>query len=110
MKKMISYILLALASICNAIMDTLAHHYSSSKFQNLNDKFWNPNISWQYAHYLPFTNYKIDAWHLFKSAMIVFMCASICFANSFNILDFICLGILWNIIFNLFYNHLLIKK
>jgi hypothetical protein len=107
---MISYIFLALASVCNATMDTLTHHFNYSIFKNKKEEFWNPNESWKYVNFLPFTKYRADAWHLLKSSMIVFMCASICFANNFTIYDFICLGILWNLTFNLFYNHLLITK
>jgi len=107
---MISYIFLALASICNAIMDTLTHHFSQSIFRNKNGDFWNPNISWRVATYIPYTKYKVDAWHLFKSSMIIFICLAIVFANKLNIVDFVLLGTLWNIVFNIFYNHLLISK
>jgi hypothetical protein len=107
---MISYLLLALASICNSIMDTLTHHFSQSIFRNKNEEFWNPNVSWKFAFYLPYTKYKVDAWHLLKSAMIIFICLAIVFGNKLNIIDFILLGTLWNIVFNIFYNHLLISK
>ena len=107
---MISYIFLALASICNSIMDTLSHHFANSIFEHKNPKYWNPNVSWMFANYLPYTKYKVDAWHLFKSAMIVFICLAIVFGNKLNIIDFILLGTLWNIVFNIFYNHLLISK
>ena len=109
-KTMISYILLALASICNAIMDTLTHHFGYSIFKNKNEEFWNPNESWKFVNFLPFTKYRADAWHLLKSAMIIFICLAIVFANKFNIVDFVLLGTLWNIIFNVFYNYLLISN
>lgn len=107
---MISYIFLALASVCNAVMDTLTHHFSQSIFRNRNGDFWNPNVSWQYVNFLPYTRYRADAWHLLKSAMIIFICLAIVFADNLNIIDFVLLGTIWNIVFNLFYNHLLITK
>ena len=109
-KTMISYIFLALASICNAIMDTLTHHFGYSIFKNKKEEFWNPNESWKFVNFLPFTKYRADAWHLFKSSMIIFICLAIVFANKLNIVDFVLLGTLWNIVFNIFYNHLLITK
>lgn len=107
---MISYLFLALASICNSIMDTLTHHFNYSIFKNKNEEFWNPNESWKFVNFLPFTKYRADAWHLLKSAMIIFICLAIVFADNLNMIDFILLGILWNIVFNVFYNHLLITK
>lgn len=97
-------IFLILAAVCNALMDTLSHHYSSSIFKYKNPQFWNPNVSWQYAKFLPFTKYRVDAWHLAKSAMIIFLCFAIDFSWKGLIL-----GILWNLTFNCFYNKILKK-
>lgn len=117
-----SLIFWMLAAICNAVMDTLEHHFSTSIFNHrkLKDKFWNPFISSWCAPYIRFTKYKLDAWHLFKSSMIVFQALSITFAWMYGppllniwwyyIGFFIMLGITWNGTFNIFYNHILIKK
>lgn len=112
-----SLIFFALAAICNAVMDTLVHHYSTSIFRKMDVKFWNPEVSWRYAMYIPCTKYKVDAWHLFKSAMIVFLALSVISAWIseppllnvwwFYLLGFIFLGILWNGVFNIFYNYIL---
>lgn len=91
-----------LAAICNALMDTLEHHFDVSIFRNLNPKFWNPNVSWQYAYIIPFTKYKVDAWHLAKSLMII--CLAFACANTWYM--FIILGIIWNSVFNIFYNRI----
>jgi hypothetical protein len=116
-----------LAAICNACMDTLAHHYYTSIFykpSNINNAKWisffNPDISSISAYTLPYTKYKVDAWHLFKSSMIIFLALSITFAwmSGPPLLNiwwyylgfFILLGIIWNGIFNIFYNHLLLKN
>ena len=64
----------------NSVMDTLAHHYSSSKFSDkTNQLWWNPSISWRNKYkdgdpkkgpkffgsttFLVFTT---DAWHFYK--------------------------------------------
>ena len=94
----------------NSIMDTLTHHYGYSIFKNLNPKWWNPNESWKYVNFLPLTKYRADAWHLSKSLMIIFICISIVNADDLNVFDFIFLGLLWNITFSFFYEHVLIKK
>jgi hypothetical protein len=41
-----SIILVALAAVCNAIMDVLSHHYPRSIFNRFNPKWWNPKTSW----------------------------------------------------------------
>ena len=101
-----SYIFLILAAIFNAIMDKLTHHFSASIFKSKNPKFWNPNVSWQYVTFLPFTRYRADAWHLAKSAMIINICLSICFFNG-KWWEFVIFGTVWNLTFNLFYNKIL---
>jgi hypothetical protein len=88
--------------------------------RKLDDKFWNPSISWSTAPYIPLTKYKVDAWHLFKSGMICFLVGSIVTAWQsekpffdvwwFYLMVYVFLGIGWNMVFNLFYNHILLKK
>lgn len=69
-----------LASICEAVMDTLQFHYISSIFKNFeNNVFWDPEVSWRnkYKDGDPKKGPKFlfsdtlfvgltDAWHLFK--------------------------------------------
>lgn len=69
-----------LASICEAVMDTLQFHYISSIFKNFeNNIFWDPEVSWRnkYKDGDPKKGPKFlfsdtlfvgltDAWHLFK--------------------------------------------
>ena len=115
-----SIIFIVLAAICCACMDTLQHHYYNSVFNKLNDKFWNPAISWGYAKTIPFTKYKVDAWHLFKSAMICLLIGAVVMAWQsgealfnvwwFYLIAFIYIGIMWNLTFNFFYNIILIRK
>jgi hypothetical protein len=124
-----SIIFLILAAICNAIMDTITHHWDESIFDRPVGKitkwemWWNPQYSWLNKYVdrnpkkpirkilgifdVPFT----DAWHTFKSLMIVFITISIScalFNTLFPILiSIIILGITWNLVFNLFYNKIL---
>ena len=126
-----SLLFIILAAICNAVMDTCSHHYYKSIFTRYSDLYWNADRSWLNKYidrspkkgfrkiFLEF-NYPVfltDAWHLFKSLMIVFIILSILTFESNCVIAwygyivlFVMYGILWNITFNLFYNHLLIKK
>jgi len=106
---MISFLFLMFAAALNAVMDTLTHHYSISIFKFKEPKFWNPNVSWQYVNFLPFTRYRADAWHLVKSAMIICICFAIVFFNG-KWWYFFVFGVVWNLTFNLFYNKILIRK
>jgi hypothetical protein len=108
-EKMISLLLICLAAFCNAVMDKLAWHFERSCFNDYDPKFWNPNVSWKYAKFIPFTKYRVDAWHLFKSAMIVLICLAIIFYSPMiNIwIDFLIFGILWNTVFNIYFNKAL---
>ncbi len=124
----ISLIFFGLAAVCNAVMDKIQFHFYSSVFRttHYNQKFWNPEISWRYAKKIPFTKYKVDAWHLHKSAMIIFQALAACsllFMVQYKTEDlatwkiwaaaggiFICYGIVWNTVFNVFFNKLLSLK
>ncbi|WP_298845704.1 hypothetical protein [uncultured Clostridium sp.] len=122
-----SLIFWALASVCNACMDTLAHHYYKSIFIKRGNpfdipwnNFWNPETSWNNSYIIPGTKWKLDAWHSFKSLMIIFEALAIMFAwidcppfiDSiwFNLGFLIVIGCIWNLTFNVFYNKLLIRK
>jgi len=109
MESTISLMFLMFAAAFNAVMDTLTHHYSTSIFKFKNPQFWNPNVSWQYVNFLPFTRYRADAWHLAKSSMIFCICFAIIFFKG-EWYHFFIFGAAWNLTFNLFYNKLLIKK
>lgn len=118
---MISILFVILASICNSVMDVSSFHYDNSIFNKLNRKFWDGSISWKnkYIDYdkgdkrrkkiFGLFNYPVqltDSWHLFKSLMIVFLITSIVLYKPLfgQLIDFISMGILWNLTFNFFYN------
>ena len=128
-----SLIFITLAAICNAIMDTSVHHYSTSVFKKLKPEFWNGEISWK-SKYIngDFNKGRVkwifnldkpvqltDAFHFFKMLMIIFICLSIMTFDkcasfigceyqwySFTIMLLI-YGIIWNSTFSLFYNKIL---
>lgn len=118
------------ASICNSIMDTSSHHYSTSVFKNFNPMWWNGEISWKnkyidgdfnkgFRKWWGF-NYPVqltDSFHLFKTLMIIFITISIVtfdstlIINGYYFLIYIFIyGLLWNITFSLFYDKILRKK
>lgn len=109
-------ILVIVYGICDAINDTLLHHYYISIFKKFNEKFWNPNVSWDFAYRIPFFDYPIDAWHLVKSFKICCIDAAICvpllhFFNPVEVfLIFVCIGVFFILVFNLFYNIILEDK
>ena len=102
-----TYIFFALAAVCNAVMDRIENsiQFNQSVFNRLNPEFWCKTISAHSVKFIPFTKYRLDAWHLFKSLMIIFIVLAIIFYNPFiYVLDFVILGIIWNLVFNIFYN------
>lgn len=122
-----SALFIILAAICNAVMDTLMHHYYKSIFKKYDPQFWNPYLSWKNKyvdwdggdHRMKGFVQVSDAWHIFKTLMIVFICISVA---SFPMMPQICIsdsqflnysiyiaifGVAWNISFNIFYNKIL---
>lgn len=126
-QEIISLLFIALGASCNAVMDICAHHFEISIFRKRNAQYWNANISWKNKYINPdYGDYRrkkflginvhvafTDAWHLFKSMMIVFIALSILTfpgmeLNLLNILiELIKIGLTWNIIFVFLYQHIL---
>lgn len=126
---MISFILIALSALCNALMDVSQFHYSTSIFTKLNNPmYWNGSISWK-SKYIDWDNGDkrrkkwifgkfnlpvqfTDMWHLAKSMMIVlFVLAIVLYKPFFGILiDFFVLGAIWNLVFLAFYNKILVVR
>jgi len=120
-----------MAAVCNAVMDTLAFHYSTSKFKGFNPLFWDVTKSWRNKYkngrkdegpkffgsttFLVFTT---DAWHLFQFISNSLIIVSIVIlAQPFfhlvwwiDILVFIGLKAIWGTVFELFYGTLLTDK
>lgn len=111
---MITLLLISIAAFMNAVMDRVENeNFYGSIFRNKDEKFWYKKASWKYAKKI--CGYKIDAWHLAKSAMIVCLLSAIYIGSSkheiLSILFNMCIaGITWNIVFNFSYNFLLKSK
>jgi len=115
----LSLFFFALAASMNAVMDTLDHHFAVSIFAGLNDQWWNPAISWtnKDTYSFPFNIVQLsDAWHLFKFLMIITITYTFVFTGRRIVITWgrfivytILYGAAWNLVFNLFYNTLLLK-
>lgn len=109
---MLAILFILLAAFFKACSDTMAHHFATSVFRWKDPRFWNAEVSWQYAPVIRFTGYKWDGWHLSNSLMIV--CIALAVAFHTPLLRWYCevlvAGALWNLSFNLFYNHVLRRK
>lgn len=111
---MISLSLLILAAFFNAVMDATenAPNYNESIFRKLPKQFWLKEQSWKYAAKV--FGYKIDAWHLSKSAMIICFVLAIIFFDlpvekwQDTAVYVIVAGVAWNFFFYLFY-HVIFK-
>jgi hypothetical protein len=95
-------VLLILAAFFSAVMDKTKDtiQYNSSVFKNWNKRFWNDE---EPSSFVPYTKYKLNAWHLSKSLLVICICA----AMSRTIWEFIIYGIIWNLVFNFLYNKAL---
>lgn len=99
-----------LAAAGKAVADTLTHHFSTSIFKKLRPSFWNPDQSWRTAKFLPFTKYKVDAWHLANSLMITSFCGAIAAHPEIGMhwpVQLLLAGFLFIAVFNTLYNHVL---
>jgi len=109
---MITTILIILAAIFKAIADTLQHHFDTSVFKKLNPKWWNPVVSCDYVGFLPLTKYRPDAWHLANSGMIICFITAASINDSvisFWLINVVGIGVIFNLIFLLFYSKILRK-
>jgi len=118
---MISFLLVSLAAICNAIMDVTQFHFYRSVFnsEGFSESWWNGDISWrnkykngtvaQGRNSIPI--WFTDAFHFFKSSMILLLCLSVVFHQELLNwwIDLLIYGFLWNSFFKMFYKYILRK-
>ena len=109
-----SYGLVFIAAIFNAVMDTLENEpaFNNSIFRNFDKTFWSKEISWKYAKKI--LNYKVDGWHLVKSAMIFCLVGAIILFRLHPLFmpiwaHFVCMGLIWNITFEVSYKIFRVK-
>jgi hypothetical protein len=121
------YILIAIAAICNAVMDTLKDHLSVSVFKCYGGNQWiNPAISWTNKYKaaewisartrLPFQAvrfllgtcfvYLMDMWHMAKYMMLLFLSCAIYLGDINPVIAYL----VFAITFELFYGYILIKR
>lgn len=121
----IKCLLVAVAAMCNAVMDTLREHYEISIFTRFNRYYWDGKVSWRNKYNfgqegmgikqfyrIPLMSSFSDAWHLFKSAMIITLCLALSIttlSSSFFLLQIALYGTIWNVVFDMFYNKFLRK-
>jgi hypothetical protein len=102
-----SLIFIIIGAVLNAVMDCISapDHIVSTKFANLNPNFWSKMISADKAKKI--FGWKFDAWHLAKSGMIILLCFAIALQKEmFGFWwDVLFYGVLWNFVFNGFFNH-----
>jgi hypothetical protein len=107
-------ILVIFAALFNAIMDRVETtiSFNDSVFNKLNPLWWCKAQSADVVKKIPFTAYKPDCWHLSKSAMICLLLAIPFFYKPIigGFIDYVLLGILYNIVFEQFYSKILKKK
>ncbi len=100
-----SYILVFIAACFNAFMDTIGDeaHFINSIFRNWDKQFWSKEVSWRYAKKI--FNYRVDGWHLCKSAMIFCLLGAVIIFRIHHEwwVHFISMGIIWNVTFEGFY-------
>jgi hypothetical protein len=135
---MISFILVLLAAMVNAIMDKLAFNFNSSVFKDLDPKLWNPKESWKnkwripmelsihddyylglykppYQESFPFSStflvWLTDAWHLFKALFLgLIMLSIVLYIPIFGIfVDFILFYVGYTTVFTYLYDYILRK-
>ncbi len=96
--------LIILAAICKAVCDKIANHGDNSIFFTMSEFWWKKDS----GSILPYTKYRWNAWHLSGSLMVVFFIAATCVNVPFGwYIQVPILGILFTLIFNLFYNKIL---
>ncbi len=131
------FLLIFIAGIAKAVMDTLLFHYDKSIFKSYDRWFWNSEISWlnkyepkadgdtkyirkKWFGFIPVPVMLTDGWHLFQAIFLtsVFV-AIVCYTPIFKavesnhlrmLIDFIFLRGLFGLVFIMFYDWVLIKK
>lgn len=112
---------LGLCAALKAAADTMADHYSVSIFRKKDPKFWNKTVSAANAKFIPGTKYRLDGWHLANSGWILFFLLfgfihPQVLKETFLVTLLYVIGCLaaWGayfiMVFNFFYNKVLIAK
>ena len=109
MATLIDILLISFAAIFKAVADTLAWHFDTSIFRNMNRDFWEVNTA-RIRKVKKIVGYPVDGWHLSNSLMLLCLLLLPLFWHPlFNqqIVDVGFLGVIFIVVFNLFFNKLL---
>jgi len=105
---LITSLLIAMAAVCNAIMDTLEDHLYRSVFKNWPEWFTGENYKWKlYAKrmwWIPPITY--DFWHCCKETML----AIFFYLASNTWLEFAIITVVWWAVFTPLYKFVLYNK
>lgn len=120
----IAIVLVIVAGIAKAFMDTLQFHYYQMRWK-LNPQYWNPEISWQNKYNWGKGKSKLiqwllqnplvfitDGWHLMQFVFLnsIIMVPAIVQTEYNFLLVFLIIRVIFGSLFSLFYNYILIKK
>jgi hypothetical protein len=103
---MIYLLLVCFAAVLNAFMDTVENeNFHKSRFKDLDQKFWYKRVSWMFS--ISILGYKLDAWHIAKSLMIISLALAFYFykaqSNHSLLTLLINVAVVWNVTFVVFY-------
>lgn len=111
MQFIITYLLIIIAALLNAVMDRTENivAFNRSIFSHMDKRFWCKEISWQYASKV--FGWKADAWHIAKSAMIILLALAMIVFKSTGVwfIDLLMIGVTWNMVFVFSYHKLLYR-
>jgi hypothetical protein len=100
-----------IAGFLMAVMDSVENeNISKTVFNKLNQKWWSKRESWKHVKFIPFTKYRLDAWHLAKSLLILCVGLTSVFFSSITpwwYIDVIIIASIITVSFVLFYDYLL---
>lgn len=123
----ISILFFGLYGAFEAVMDTLQFKFHTSVFKDLNQVFWNPEVSWQnkwkdgcpkfgpkFWGSTTWFVFVTDGWHLMKwcrnralDTALIFVLASLTSYNIFLIISIVCLvSIIKSIIFEKLFKYM----
>lgn len=117
----VTIVLVCVAGIANALMDSIAFHFHESMFRACNREFWDPEISWRNKYIdgdvskgrrkwwiIPIPVAFTDAWHLLKSIMLnsMFLAIGVLIGTTFLTVAvwFLVVKSAYGLFFKLFYH------
>ncbi len=118
--KVIQLILMVIAGIAKAMMDTIQFHFSRSVMSGWSKQFWDASVSWVNQHNTWIPAFLTDGWHLMQSIFLTCMFAVMATISTtpnsvirnkwLNYLAwFILLRGVFGIAFVVFYNYILLR-